>query len=118
LQLGGYQKFQLHNVDVPAGQLYLYQNDLFPLAYLEVKKDGENLRFHLLDSVASTDYQVPPLRKMWIDVETEKSGKLSSFNDPIGRLEVSIDDKKKVIQEGSEDQKLLNLIGTVKEEDP
>ena len=32
---GGYSKFRLYNVDIPFTQMYLYENDLFPLAYVE-----------------------------------------------------------------------------------
>lgn len=118
LRLGGYQKFQLHNVDVPDAQLYLYDNDLFPLAFLEIEGEERKLKFNLMDSVASTRYRIPPLRMMWIDVEAEKTGRLSSFNDPIGRFLVSYNGKKKVIEEGDERQKILDLIKTVKQEDP
>jgi len=118
LRLGGHRKLQLHNVDIPGDQLYLYENDLFPLAFLEVEGEDRSLSFNLLDNVASTDYRVPSLRVMWIDAETEKSGRFPSINDPIGRVLISSDGRRRVIEDGDEGHKLSDLIETVKLEDP
>jgi len=118
LRLEGHRKLRLHNVDVPGDQLYLYENELFPLAFLEVEGEDRSLRFNLLDTVASIDYRVPPLQVMWIDAEAEKSGRFPSINDPIGRILVSRDGRGRVIEEGNERHKLSDLIETVKREDP
>jgi len=118
LRLGGHRRLRLHNVDIPGDQLYLYENDLFPLAFLEVEGEDQNLRFNLMDTVASTGSRLPPLRAMWIDAEAEKSGRFPSINDPIGRILVSSDGRRKVIEDGDEGHKLSDLIETVKREDP
>ena len=62
LRLGGYQKFRLHNVDVPDAQTYLYDRDIFPLAFVSVVVQGDRLAYWLSDSVENVDYMVPPLR--------------------------------------------------------
>lgn len=36
LRLGGYQKFRLHNIDVPDVQTYLYDRDIFPHAFVGI----------------------------------------------------------------------------------
>ena len=36
LELGHYLKYQVHNCDLHGDQAYLYKNDLFPLALVEV----------------------------------------------------------------------------------
>jgi len=118
LRLEGHQKLRLHNLDVPGDQLYLYENDLFPLAFLEVEGEDRSLRFNLMDTVASTDYHMPPLRVMWIDAEAERSGRFPSINDPIGRILVSFDGRGRVIEDGDEGHKLSDLVKAVKQEDP
>ena len=64
LRLGGFQKFKLHNVDVPDVQTYFYERDIFPLAFVGVTVQGDRLAYWLLDSVESVDYKIPPLRLM------------------------------------------------------
>ena len=49
-RLGGYQKFKLHNVDVPDVQSYFYDMDIFPLAFVGVTVQGDRLVYGLLDS--------------------------------------------------------------------
>ncbi len=72
LRLGGYENFQLYNVDVPVAQAYLYERDVFPLAHVLVFESGNRLGYELLDSVESCDYEVPRLRSMWINVDVER----------------------------------------------
>ena len=61
-RLGGYERFRLHNVDLPNAQAYLYDRDIFPLAFLDIVLEGKRLAYCLLDSVESVDYEIPPLR--------------------------------------------------------
>jgi DNA polymerase elongation subunit (family B) len=118
LRLGGYQKFRLHNVGVPDGQTYLYERDIFPLAFVGVTVQGDRLAYWLLDSVESVDYKVPPFRLMSMRVEVAANGAIPSFNDPIKSIVLEMDGKRIVIDEGDESEKILEMVEAIKEEDP
>jgi len=117
VRLGGYRKYHLFNVDIPHTHAYLYERDLFPLAKVRLA-EGLKLKFELEDSVEGTDYELPPLKSVWIDVEPERRGMLPSFDDPIASISISRNGEEETLQEGGEAEKLLNLVATVKEEDP
>jgi DNA polymerase elongation subunit (family B) len=118
LRLGNYEKFQLGNVDVPEAQAYLYDRDIFPLAFMEIQAEDKKLTYHLLDSVESEDYAIPPLRIVWISVEVAKAGKFPTFNDPISRIVLKGDGKEFAIDKGDEQEKLLALVKAIREMDP
>ncbi|MFB0501284.1 MAG: DNA polymerase domain-containing protein, partial [Candidatus Bathyarchaeia archaeon] len=118
LRLGGYQRFRLHNVDVPDAQMYLYDRDIFPLAFVGVTVQGDRLAYWLLDSVESVDYKVPPFRLMSMRVEVAAKGTIPSFNDPIKSVILEMDGKRIVIDEGDESEKILEMVEAIKEEDP
>jgi DNA polymerase I len=117
LRLGGYEKFRLHNVDVPISQAYLYERDVFPLAHVIVVDSGKNLCYAILDSVESIDYTVPPFRSMWLNVDIKKEGVLQRFTDKIDSVSLDFGNKTIVISEGTEEDKILGLVETVKKED-
>src|SRR4030067_3183473 len=75
LELGHYLRYQVHNCDLQGDQAYLFEHDLFPLALVEVEAECSALKYNLLDSVESVDYQVPPLRIMRVQVEVAQTGK-------------------------------------------
>ncbi|MEM3464484.1 MAG: DNA polymerase domain-containing protein, partial [Candidatus Bathyarchaeia archaeon] len=118
LRLGGYEDFQLYNVDIPIAQAYLYEKDVFPLAHVLVVDSGGRLSYELLDSVERCDYEVPPLRSMWVNVDVEKKEPVVNFSDKIRNISLELENKTIIISEGSEKDKILELVKTVKEEDP
>jgi DNA polymerase elongation subunit (family B) len=118
LRLGSYERFQLHNVDVPIAQAYLYERNVFPLAHVLVADSGKRLSYELLDTVESCDYEVPPLRWMWLNVNIKKAGSSTQFSDQIESITLELNNKTIIIGEGNESDKLLALVKAVKEEDP
>ena len=118
LRLGGYEKFRLHNVDIPVSQAYLYEKDIFPLAHLSVIDSGNRLTYTLHDSVEDINYSVPPFRTAWLHVYTKQKGVIPSFNDPIDAITLEIDNKTIVVNGSTEEDVILNLVGTIKREDP
>ena len=118
LRLGGFQKFKLHNVDVPDAQAYFYERDIFPLAFVGVTVQGDRLAYWLLDSVKSVDYKIPPLRLMSIRVEIAANGTVPRFNDPIESIILEMDGNMIIINKGDESKKILKMAEVVKEEDP
>ena len=118
VRLGTYGKFRLYNVDVPPSQAYLYEKDIFPLAFMEVSQSNGKCDFRLLDSVESKDYELPPPRILWLDVFVEGSKKLIGFYDRIERFELKSDGEKIVIDGSSERDRLLELVKRIKDIDP
>ncbi len=118
LRIGDYIKFQISNCDLRGDRAYFFDHDIFPLALVEVKNEQSKLQYNLLDSVTSTDYAIPPFRKMELEVEIAKAGKIPKFEDPIAAMTV-IQDKNEVrIDSGDEVEKIMQLAKTVKELDP
>jgi len=61
--------FTLYNVDVSPEQQYFLEKDLFPLAQVAVySENGEITKWRMLDSVDATDYEVPRLKVMGLDI--------------------------------------------------
>jgi DNA polymerase elongation subunit (family B) len=118
LRLGDYQKFKLHNVDVPCAQAYFYDKNIFPLAFVGIVVQGDRLAYWLLDSVESVDYEFPPLRMMSLRVEITSEQTVPSFDDPIGSIILEWDEKSVVIDEGDENEKILRMVGIIREKDP
>jgi len=118
LRLGGYQKFRLHNVDVPDAQAYFYERDIFPLAFLGVTVQGDRLAYWLLDSVESVDYMVPPLRLMRISMEIAAERAVPNFNDAVRSIVLECDGERVVINEGDESEKILKMVEAIREKDP
>ena len=118
LRLGGYRKFRLHNVDIPTVQTYLYDRDLFPLAYVTFIIEKEKLACCLLDSVESVDYEIPALRLMAIHVDIDANGTIANFANSINTITLQSGREKLVIEGGDEGDKILELVETIKRADP
>lgn len=118
LRLGVYERFHLYNVDVPVSQAYLYEKDIFPLAKLMVVDSGNRLSYDILDSVEEVDYKIPPLRSMWVNVTIKKKGPVQQFTDEIDSITLEFGNKTFILSIGSEKDKILELVRTVKQEDP
>ncbi len=118
LEMGRYLRFQVHNCDLQGTQTYLYDRDVFPLAFVEVEAEKHRLQYSLLDSVESVDYRLPSLRVMSVHVEIARKRKIASLNDPLKEIVVSQDEKKSVIDSGDEKQMLLRFVEVVEQLDP
>jgi DNA polymerase I len=118
LQAGRYLRYRVHNCDLKPSQVYLYERDLFPLAFVEVEVDKSELNYRLLDSVERIDYPVPPLRIVRFRLEVSKKNRLAAFNEPLEKAVFSVEEKKAVVDSGEECDKLLQIVELVKEVDP
>jgi DNA polymerase, archaea type len=118
LKMGDYLRYEIHNCDLKGDRAYFFSHDIFPLAYVEVKIEKTGLTYTLQDSVESTDYTVPELRAMSLNVEIDKKGKISNLGDPIKKIRINQQDKETWITSGDEKDKLIHLVKTVKELDP
>jgi len=118
LQAGRYLRYQVHNCDLKPSQSYLYERDLFPLAFVEVEVKKHNIRYQLLDSVENIDYKIPPLRITRISLEIDKKKRIANFTDSLKTVILSNDDKELLIDTGDEKAKLLRLVKEVREYNP
>ena len=117
-RLGPFGAHRLYNVDVPPGQSYLYEKDIFPLAECEVTQAGDRLDWDLKDDVWSYEYTVPNLRKVKLDIDIGREGKLARFTDRIRSISLTSDSGRIVIDGGDEADKILELVQAVREADP
>jgi hypothetical protein len=69
LRLGDYLRYEVHNCDLHGDRAYLFEHELFPLAFVEVESKEQRLKYRLLDSVESLDYSVPSFRVMQLNLE-------------------------------------------------
>ncbi|KXA90464.1 hypothetical protein AKJ62_00795 [candidate division MSBL1 archaeon SCGC-AAA259D14] len=116
-RLGNYRDYELYNVDVPYAQDYLHEKNLFPLANVELENVSE-LDFHLLDSVTDTEPELPPLKKAGLNVEPDSAGPARGFDDPLGKITVSLKETEAEIEGFDEREEILKLVNLVKDQDP
>ena len=69
LRMGDYMRYQVSNCDLKGDRAYFFSHEIFPLALVEVKVEKTGLQYSLLDSEASIDYTIPPLRVMKLEVD-------------------------------------------------
>jgi DNA polymerase-2 len=117
-RFGPFGTFRLYNVDVSPAQSYLYEHDLFPLAYCEVTQVQDRLDWNLCDDVWKYDYVLPGFRRMELDVSVTKQDKLARFTDKIDEFVLRTDDDETRIAGVSEADKILELTQRVKAADP
>ncbi|MDG6901612.1 MAG: hypothetical protein JRM80_06590 [Nitrososphaerota archaeon] len=117
-RFGPFGAFRVYNADVPPNQSYLYERDLFPLAYCEVEQRGGGLVWRLEDDVESYDYRLPPLRILSLDAVIDRQGRLPKSTDRIKELKLNGWEGGFAIGSGSEGDKILELVRTVKRLDP
>jgi len=115
---GRYLRYRVHNCDLKHSQVYLYERDLFPLAFVEVEVRKIGLRYRLLDSVENVNYQIPNLRLTKLQLDVNKKHRHSTFNEPIGNVVLSFDGQEIVVDSGSEKYKLLYIAYLVRKFDP
>ena len=118
LKKGDYLQYEVHNCDLHGDRAYLFSNNLFPFALIEVEAEKAGLKYTLLDTVENTNYSIPPLRKAKIEVDIAKTSKIAGFKDLLERIVVTQADKKICIDNGDETDKLMQLASTIKTLDP
>jgi DNA polymerase-2 len=112
-----YGVYQIYNADIDPVQIYMYEHDLFPLALVNAEYVNGNVKWHLLDSIESIDYELPVLKEVQIRLHHDKQGALVKPTDRIKSIELLMKDERMVI-EGYERDILLEFIDKVREIDP
>jgi DNA polymerase, archaea type len=113
-----YSNFRLYDVDIPSPQIYLYQRDLFPLAFVEAEEKNGQIEWTLRDSRETIDYKLPPLRKIRLEIKTRKNKRIRTFEDELDSISITTDQGSIAIDFGSEEEKLLSLVETFNAIDP
>jgi DNA polymerase elongation subunit (family B) len=116
--LGPLGKYRLYNVDVPSSQLYLYEKDIFPLAYCEASQRNSYIEWNILDDVWSLDYSIPPVKSIFISVKGCKSPRLLKDEEKLKGISIEFNEEKIDIESSSEEKILTELVSTVKQADP
>jgi DNA polymerase elongation subunit (family B) len=116
--------FTLYDVDVSPEQQYFLEQDLFPLAHVGVYSTNGNIKWRMFDSVEATDYEIPKLKVMGLDVTlADKVSRMDSKLTSI-KLTPSIyrDDETEAdpieIEENGEEEILLETAKEVQRLDP
>ncbi|HWY28114.1 MAG TPA: DNA polymerase domain-containing protein, partial [Candidatus Sulfotelmatobacter sp.] len=113
-----YSKFRFYDIDVPSPQMYLYRKGLFPLAFVEAEETGRGIGWTLKDSRESIDYQLPPLREIGFQINTERIRKIRSFDDKLASVHFARGKEILVIDAGDEVDKILGLVEAFRVGDP
>jgi DNA polymerase elongation subunit (family B) len=106
---GGFQKYQLFNVDLRLPSRYLQERGVF--CHAQVAWDGK--RFILDDTQWALDYNVPSFKILHLDISAKKKG-FPSFQQPIPGI--TIDDE--VIQEDNETDTILSVLKRIQRINP
>lgn len=116
--LGPFGCFGLYDVDLPPAQAYLYEKDLFLLAFCEVVEGRDGLRWSLMDDVESVEYGVPDLAIIELDARLKKQSMLPKFTDHLVGMTMKADGKEHEIAGNSEAEILRELEEHVDRLDP
>ncbi|MGI0005975.1 MAG: DNA polymerase domain-containing protein, partial [Nitrososphaera sp.] len=116
--LGGFGKFRLYNVDLPLAQSYMYEHDLFSLAFCEPAAGKSGLEWKVSDDVMSTGYALPDLGILHLEVSTKKEARIPRFTDRIASISLSMGKEQVEIGGASEADALLALENEVARMDP
>jgi DNA polymerase elongation subunit (family B) len=83
-RLGGYQDFQLFNVDIRLAQRYLIDRGAFPMARVCVSRSID-----CLDHRLALEYEVPWLPRAALEVEARQAGRVLRQTDPLVRATIT-----------------------------
>jgi DNA polymerase I len=118
-RLGRFGEFRLYNVDVPPAQSYLYQHDLFSLAYCSVfYHKNSHLVWKLQDDAWNTEYKLHDFKKIHLGVKVQKKGGLPKPTDRLDVVVIKDGDGTHEISSSSECDLLAELESTVAKLDP
>jgi DNA polymerase elongation subunit (family B) len=118
LQANKYLRYRVHNCDLKPPQVYFYERDIFPLAFVEVEVEKNWLKYSLLDSAEKVDYPVPPLKITRLNLKVNKNNRLAQFNEPLEKAVLSSEGEDVILDSGEEGDKLLQIVETISRFDP
>ena len=95
-QIRNLERFDLYNVDIPIVQMFFYESLVFPFAFCSVKmKKSRNgiiiESLSLKDSNEEIHYILPPLRVVWLEINSSYSGIRRTKTDSIISCKITQD---------------------------
>ena len=88
--------FELFNADLPLVQIFFYSTGLFPFGKVKVGFKKKNSQIYisfiqLNDSNEVIDYDLPPLRIIWLEIQSKSHNFVTSTSDPLHSIVLTID---------------------------
>ncbi len=110
-------KLELFTCDISVTQRYLWDKEVFPLAFCswEATGDGRLISIHSTDDPWAVDYKTPLLNIMEIKLEGDLINPRHGHN---GRLEVSVNGENRIIEGDTPESFLETLSSIVEQGDP
>jgi len=103
-RMGGYELYDLFNVDISFPQRYFFEKDTFPM--MDTKKDSPFV----------VEYETPDLKELFFDI-TLKSERIPSFSDSL--CTVTLQSKEDSFElDGTEEEIIADFVKFVKVFDP
>ncbi len=103
-RMGGYELYELFNVDLSLPQRYFFEKNVFPMMRIEG------------DSPFAVEYEVPELKELFFDIKV-KSERIPSFSDPL--VSVMVESREDSFElEGTEEEVIKAFVNVVKAADP
>ncbi len=90
-RLADWGVYRIYNADLMPAQVYLYEKDLFPFAYVRAEQNadgGGSVSWCLLDDAERIEYELPSLKTVHLRVKVAAKRKIPCFDDPIGSVVV------------------------------
>jgi len=112
-----YGRYQIYNADIDPAQIYMYEHDLFPLAFVKACISNGRIKWNLLDSLDIIDYEIPNLTELYMQVNHGKQHLLVKPTHGIKSMELLVNNDRITI-EGNEQDILLQLVQQIQEIDP
>lgn len=103
-RLGGYELYELFNVDISFPQRYFFENNRFPM--MDTRGD----------SSFAVEYKTPDLQELFFDI-TVNTDKIPSFSDTLKSITIKQKEDSFVLQ-GTEEEMLTTFIRLMKTVDP
>ena len=109
-RLDRFGAYRLYNVDVPPEQMYLYQNNLYPLGKYQIINDTWNE----LSDINDTNYDLPKFKKIKLKVHAKTEQHIPKFTDAIDRIQVN----DTTVKSDSESQMILDCVRMIRKINP
>ncbi|NHI94111.1 MAG: hypothetical protein EAX96_16595 [Candidatus Lokiarchaeota archaeon] len=108
---------KIFNIDIPLSQMFLYENNLFPLAQGTYDRNGKG-NIILRDDPRALDYELPPLKILKLSASIQSSNSIVKISDPLKSINLHVNDESIILEGMNEKDLLTELSNVVKKIDP
>lgn len=108
---------QLYNIDVLPEQVYFYEKNIFPLGFLQVETNGDQIvKWEMHDDIESVDYTIPSLRVLNVNIAI--SSKVPRFDSHLTGIMLQNRDGLTKFEGKSESEIMENALDEITHFDP